>query len=71
MNERFKKDRNSPTAMEVLNKRTMYGATRSATSIKTEVRIGSGAEDLSRSGRISELTSSTVEFQKVTAMMMM
>ena len=40
-------------------------ATRSATSFRTEVGIGSAAECLSRSRLINELTSSTVVFRNV------
>ena len=43
----------------------MYGATRSATSFRTEVGIGSAAEDLPGSRRINELTSSTVVLRNV------
>jgi len=43
----------------------MYGATRSAMSFITKVGIGSAADDLSGRRRITELTSSTVVFQKV------
>jgi len=57
--------------MEVLNNWTMYRATKSATSFRTEVGIGSAAEDLSGSRRISELTFSTVVFRNWTATMMM
>jgi len=63
MNERLNQDGNWPTAIE--DKRIMFGAKSSATFFRTEVGIGSAAEDVYGSRWISELTSSAVVSRKL------
>jgi len=65
MNASLNEAGNCPTTMERLNNSAMYGAIRSITCFKTDVGIGSTADDLSGRRRTALITSSTFTNEKV------